>query len=95
MFTQRLKALRAKQNLSQEAIALAMGINRSTYAGYESGQNEPDFDTLVMISNFHQVTTDYLLGLTDVSHSSYLLTIDEAIFLEGALELYRSSKRLI
>lgn len=79
--------------MSQQEFADIVNINRSTYAGYEAEGREPDFATLVLIAKFYQVTTDYLLGLTDFPFSNYILTDDEAFFLNGSLTVYRETKR--
>lgn len=41
-----LKKLRATAKYSQEEVAQALGINRSTYSNYESGQREMPYDLL-------------------------------------------------
>lgn len=93
MFDERLKRLRGIKKKNQQEVADELGISRSTYSGYESGQREPDFDTLRRIADYFEVTTDYLLGVS-VSPPYILTTLsgDEAIFIQGALELYRKAK---
>ncbi|PZM61859.1 helix-turn-helix domain-containing protein [Paenibacillus dendritiformis] len=95
MFEERLKRLRGIKKKNQQEVADELGISRSTYSGYESGQREPDFDTLRMIADYFEVTTDYLLGVS-VSPPYILTTLsdDEAIFIQGALELYRKAKSI-
>lgn len=65
-YGQRLKSLREAQNMSQQDLADKLKINRSTYARYELGQTQPDFDTLQKIADFYEVSIDYLLGRTDI-----------------------------
>lgn len=59
----RLKKLRGKRN--QEDIAKAVGLTRASYSHYENDRVEPDINTLQNLSKFFNVTTDYLLGLTN------------------------------
>lgn len=60
---ERLKYLRSIQRprLSQEALSKKLGFNRATYAKYETGDNNPDYDTLIKIADFYGVTLDYLI----------------------------------
>jgi len=64
-YGERLKALRSTMGLSQQELAHKLNINRSTYARYELGQTQPDFETLQKIADFFNVTVDYLLGRSD------------------------------
>ncbi|MFD2210980.1 helix-turn-helix domain-containing protein [Virgibacillus halophilus] len=66
MFSKRLKYLRIEKKLTQQAMADFLGISRQGYGKYEDGKSEPDHDTLIKLSSFFKVTTDYLLGNTDV-----------------------------
>lgn len=59
---QRLRELRAQTGKKQKELAEALGIDRTTYAKYESGQNEPSFEMLRALAAYFHVTTDYLLG---------------------------------
>jgi len=65
-FSDRLKELRKEKNLTQEELAKILGISRSTIAGYETERKEPDYETLKKIADFFNVSTDYLLGRTDI-----------------------------
>ncbi|NUJ19327.1 helix-turn-helix domain-containing protein [Bacillus glycinifermentans] len=60
---ERLKYLRSQHRprLSQEALSKKLGFNRATYARYETGDNEPDYETLIKIADFYGVTLDYLI----------------------------------
>ena len=60
---ERLKELRVERGLKQKDVADALEISVSCYGGYEQGYREPDFKTLIKISKFFKVSTDYLLGL--------------------------------
>lgn len=64
-FSIRLKELRNSKKLTQEQIANELNIKRSTYAKYETGENQPDHDTLQNLADFFNVSVDYLLGRTN------------------------------
>ncbi|KYC71666.1 helix-turn-helix transcriptional regulator [Heyndrickxia faecalis] len=66
MFGKRLSALRKQKGLSQYELADKLGYSRGQIANYEQGKREPDYETLQKIADFFDVTTDYLLGRTDI-----------------------------
>lgn len=74
---QRLKACRKAKGLTQQELANILGLNRSTYAKYETGDNEPDNDTLQKLADFFDVQVDYLFGRTDDPTPPYQLPNSE------------------
>ncbi len=62
MFDKRLKQLREETGLTQEELAKKLNISRGTYAHYETGKREPNFETLQNLASFFEVSVDYLLG---------------------------------
>ena len=65
MFSARMKELRLDKQLSQADLAKAMSVNQRTISNWEKSVRQPDFETLAMLAEFFQVSTDYLLGLED------------------------------
>ena len=61
----RLKELRIGRGLTQQQLADEIKCTRQAYSRYELGEREPDYETLIMFANFYNVTTDYILGLSD------------------------------
>jgi HTH-type transcriptional regulator, competence development regulator len=61
----RLKYTREKKGLAQKFVAERIGIKNNTLSGYESGRREPDSDTLRKLAQFYEVTTDYLIGVSN------------------------------
>ena len=63
MFKLRLKELRKKSKMTQEQLAKAIGLERSSIGKYEGNQGIiPSVEVLESIANYFDVTTDYLLG---------------------------------
>lgn len=65
-FGERLKILREKRNISREQIADLLNVSYSSIAKYETNERFPDKDTLIKLSEYFNVSIDYLLGLTDI-----------------------------
>lgn len=61
----KLKLLRKELKKTQTDIANVLGITVSAYGNYELGQREPDNANLVKLARYFNVSTDYLLGLSD------------------------------
>ncbi|GAB2558441.1 helix-turn-helix domain-containing protein [Gracilibacillus alcaliphilus] len=61
---QRIKSLREKNNYSQKRVADAVGISNVQLSRYESGDRKPDPETISLLADFFEVSTDYLLGRT-------------------------------
>ncbi|HZG86111.1 helix-turn-helix transcriptional regulator [Paenibacillus sp.] len=66
VFSARLKELRRKHRMSMLELGNRIGTAKSTVAGYESGAREPALATVAEISRIFNVSSDYLLGVTDV-----------------------------
>ena len=64
-FSMRLKQLRQESNVTQVQFAKFMDITDRTLRNYEAGRMEPALSTLAKIAEYFNVTTDYLLGLSD------------------------------
>ncbi|MBD5085358.1 MAG: helix-turn-helix transcriptional regulator [Clostridiales bacterium] len=64
-FPKRLQEARKRKKLRQTDVAEHFAIAYRTYQNYEGGQRRPDFELLVALADYLEVTTDYLLGRTD------------------------------
>jgi transcriptional regulator with XRE-family HTH domain len=65
-FSERLRELRDESELSQKEIAAGLGVCISAVSKYESGKNYPDVKKLIRLSEILNISSDYLLGLSDV-----------------------------
>ncbi len=64
-FSELLTDLRKEYNLSQMQLAEKIGVSQSTIAKLEIGRNEATASTLTKLAAYFDVSTDYLLGLSD------------------------------
>lgn len=76
-YGERLKRLREDRKLSQQQLADRLNINRSTYARYELGQTQPDYETLQRLADFYEVSVDYLFGRENNNNLPGLTPKDE------------------
>jgi transcriptional regulator with XRE-family HTH domain len=62
----RLRKLREEKGLTQKELAQALGLNsKSTITNYEQNDRDPDYETLIKIAKYFEVSIDYLLGQKD------------------------------
>ena len=62
----RIKQLREKRGLIQEILAAELGITQQMLSKYEKDVTLVKVDILKKIATYFNVTTDYLLGVSDV-----------------------------
>ena len=62
MLSLRIYELRNKQGLSQAQIAQHLKITHQAYSLYETGKRQMNYETLCLLADYHEVSTDYLLG---------------------------------
>ena len=55
LITEIIKKLRISCNYTQKQVADKLGVDRSTYAYYESGRIKPDIDTIMKLSTICKV----------------------------------------
>ena len=65
MYFKRIRDLREDRDMKQKEIADILGTTQQVYSRYENGINELPIHHLIVLSEFYNVSTDYILGLTD------------------------------
>ena len=66
IFPTRLRKLMEDQSITQKKLADAIEMRPQTVSLYTTGQSAPDVNTLRKMAEFFHVSSDYLIGLTDV-----------------------------
>ena len=61
----RLKELREKRRMTQVRLGVELGINQDVISRYETLDRQADYQTLLDIADFFNVSLDYLFGRTD------------------------------
>lgn len=56
-----LKFIRKQRNLNQQKVAIDLNISREALSHYENGKREPSLDMLVKMSEYFNVSIDFLI----------------------------------
>lgn len=70
-FGLKLKNLRKEHNLTQQELAIKIGVSASAVGLYEQERREPDNETMVKIAKCFDVSVDYLLGFSKISEDDF------------------------
>lgn len=65
MIYRRIRDLREDHDLKQKDMANILRCSQQVYSNYELGQRDIPTEILIRLSEYYQVSVDYLLGLTD------------------------------
>ena len=58
-----LKEIRKKKKLNQQKVAFDLFISREALSHYENGKRNPDLKMLVKLSDYYNVSIDYLIKI--------------------------------
>ena len=61
----RLKDLREDHDFTQKTLAEMLHISQNTYSQYENGVRQLPIEMLIRLSEIYEVSTDYILRLTN------------------------------
>ncbi len=76
---QRIKAVRIRKGYTQEELAEAMHIPKSTVSAYENDKVDIKGSMLVELSGHLDTTPNYLLGVEEKSDDSFILKAEQLI----------------
>lgn len=65
MMKNNLRKLRKEQTLTQVALQMHTGIEQALLSKYETGERVPPTDTLLILTDFYNVSIDYILCRTE------------------------------
>lgn len=68
-FAQRLTSLRESKDLKKKELAKILNLSSSSISQYESGTNMPGYDILCRLSEYFDVSIDFLLGNDTITDS--------------------------
>ncbi len=61
----RIKELREQKGITQLKMALDLNMNQNSISRYESGIRQADYESLIAIANYFNVSIDYILLRTN------------------------------
>lgn len=61
----RLRYLRKQKQISQLKLAMDLNMNQNSISRYETGEYQADYETLIKLADYFDVSIDYLLERTD------------------------------
>lgn len=85
MLCERIKELRKSFNISQVQLALSLGVTKQCVSNWENNNILPSIDMLLKIAKYFNVTTDFLLGISN----------DNIIDVTGLTEVEKSHIKLL
>lgn len=77
----RIQNLRKLKGISQEELADKIGVSRQSVSKWESEQSIPDIDKIIIMSDYFNVTTDYILKGIESEKNENVKAIDANLFL--------------
>ncbi|MDA2274067.1 transcriptional regulator [Bacillus thuringiensis] len=57
-----IRDLRKQKGITQKELAQSLKLSESTIGMYERNERQPDYNTLIRIADYFNVSTDFLLG---------------------------------
>jgi len=76
----RIQTLRKSRGISQEELADKIGVSRQAVSKWESEQSSPDIEKIILLSDYFDVTTDYLLKGIEPINDAHDGKMDARIF---------------
>ena len=61
----RIKKLRKSKGITQLKMALDLNMNQNSISRYENGERQADYETLINIADYFNVSIDYILMRVD------------------------------
>ena len=86
-----IKNLRKEKGLTQIQLAEQLNLDQTAISKWERGKSLPDIQTLILLSNFFDVSTDYLLGKS----SFYYPDTIKDLQIKNSAELTTDGKKLL
>jgi len=66
IFSQRIRRLRTEKKISQSTLAGLLGVTHTQISDIENGKTTTSIERLYILAEYFQVSSDYLLGLSDI-----------------------------
>lgn len=94
MFGERLAEIRKDHGHKQADLAQRLNVSLATVRSWEQGKSSPGYETLTEICRMYHITSDYLLGLSDV-YPLYQTEETQTLFDETELQALKEYKAFL
>lgn len=74
-----IRQLRKEKGISMKELGAFLGVTESAVSFYESGKRQPDYNTLMKIADYFDVSVDYLLGRNTQKNNAPLLSQKDVV----------------
>lgn len=91
----RIKMLRTKNNMTQKELSSKLGLTPKMVSFYETSQRMPPIDIILKLVTIFDVSSDYLLGLTNINSFEFNNITSMSEMPDGAQILLETYKELI
>jgi transcriptional regulator with XRE-family HTH domain len=93
---EKIRYLRIKNKLTSKELSKALNISEASVSLIENGKRKPSLDIIVKSAKFFEVSTDYLLGLSDpLQMEASTSKTDISNILENTLDLLNSQNYIL
>lgn len=62
----RILTLQEERNVTNKEIEIGAGLANASVSQWKRGKGKPSLENIIKVATYFQVTTDYLLGLSDI-----------------------------
>ncbi len=94
-----LKLLRERSGISQNTLAMAIGVSQQSINKYENHNIEPDIETLIRIADYFNTSVDFVIGHSSIRNnetgSACNLSEAEKFLLENYRTLNEKQKNAV
>lgn len=90
-FKDKIYDLRKDKNMSQDGLALELGVSRQAVAKWENGESYPDINNLVGLSNLFSISLDRLLKDDNCMESVITKSVDSSNLIEFLIKAKKNT----
>ncbi len=88
---EKIRILRKERKITQKELAQALDTSASAIGMYEQNRREPDNATIIKLAQFFRVSSDYLLGLSELPRAPFIPFSDHEL---KVIDAYRSQPEI-
>lgn len=91
---EKIREIKEEKEIKQRKIADILVVDRSTYAGWETGKDTIPLRKLFELSNFYKLSIDYITGLKNRNNYNYSSDKIDPVVVGQNLKKFRAKKNI-